>query len=621
MTEGFNIQRDEKTDSRHNLTWHMMEINRQKREKQMQQKAFTIWMSGLSGAGKSTIANALEKRLYAMGKKTMLLDGDNVRMGLNSNLGFSDEDRVENIRRIAEVAKLMNDAGLIVITAFISPYRHDRENAKQIIGDGFREVYVSTSIEECEKRDVKGLYKAAREGKIAQFTGTCRCCRRYRGDGCGNMCESYIGATEKSVARIRVSQAGQFIRSMFWIGCIGFGGGSALIPVIEKEIADRQGIDEKQNIDKDVVVASITPGALPVEIAASIGRRKFGIRGMIAGAVMMALPGALMTVALVAVLSVFQEKILSVVNMISIGVSVFILYLLFSYIRKMLKDCGEDGKHRKMKAIFLMLGVFVLSFFISSVQVLILAFFSIFFTRGNYSKRNLIILTGIIGSYLLTHVQVFSFDLSGWHPVVDIVMGILGCYGIFCNIADTGWKREKNWGIIAKDVGTWVVFAAVFVVPVWFENHKIMCFSGRGILSAWMSFGGGDAYMTIADGIFVGGGMITSQQYYNHIVPAVNVLPGSILCKTLAAAGYYTGWNLTQNIEVGLLFSIAGFGCSIAASCSIFMLAYHLYDYLITLQAFRIIRKWIRPIIGGLLMKIMVMLCLQNIGMVMTFMK
>ena len=171
MTEEFNTQRDENTDSRLILTLHMMDINRQKREKQMQQKAFTIWMSGLSGAGKSTIANVLEKRLYAMGKKTMLLDGDNVRMGLNSNLGFSDEDRVENIRRIAEAAKLMNDAGLIVITAFISPYRHDRENAKQIIGDGFREVYVSTSIEECEKRDVKGLYKAAREGKIAQFTG------------------------------------------------------------------------------------------------------------------------------------------------------------------------------------------------------------------------------------------------------------------------------------------------------------------------------------------------------------------------------------------------------------------------------------------------------------------
>ena len=154
-----------------NLTWHNMDIDRALREQQMEQNACTIWMSGLSGAGKSTIANALEKRLYAMGKKTMLLDGDYVRMGLNSNLGFSDEDRVENIRRIAEVAKLMNDAGLIVITAFISPYRQDRRNAKKIIGEGFREVYVSTSITECEKRDVKGLYKAAREGKIAHFTG------------------------------------------------------------------------------------------------------------------------------------------------------------------------------------------------------------------------------------------------------------------------------------------------------------------------------------------------------------------------------------------------------------------------------------------------------------------
>lgn len=166
------------------------------------------------------------------------------------------------------------------------------------------------------------------------------------------MCESYIGATEKSVARIRVSQAGQFIRSMFWIGCIGFGGGSALIPVIEKEIADRQGIDEKQNIDKDVVVASITPGALPVEIAASIGRRKFGIRGMIAGAVMMALPGALMTVALVAVLSVFQEKILSVVNMISIGVSVFYFVSVVFLYQKNVKRLRGRRKTQKDESDF-----------------------------------------------------------------------------------------------------------------------------------------------------------------------------------------------------------------------------------------------------------------------------
>lgn len=154
-----------------NLTWHNMDINRELREAQMGQKACTIWLTGLSGAGKSTIANALEKKLFSLGKHTMLLDGDNIRMGLNRNLGFSEADRIENIRRISEVAKLMNDAGLIVITSFISPTRMDRRNAKNIIGEEFLEVYVSTSLEVCEKRDVKGLYRKARNGEIANFTG------------------------------------------------------------------------------------------------------------------------------------------------------------------------------------------------------------------------------------------------------------------------------------------------------------------------------------------------------------------------------------------------------------------------------------------------------------------
>ena len=118
------------------------------------------------------MANELEKRLVALGKHTMLLDGDNVRMGLNKNLGFKEADRIENIRRIAEVSKLMNDAGLIVITSFISPYVRDRRNARDVIGaDNFVEVYVNTPLEECEKRDVKGLYKKARAGEIPNFTG------------------------------------------------------------------------------------------------------------------------------------------------------------------------------------------------------------------------------------------------------------------------------------------------------------------------------------------------------------------------------------------------------------------------------------------------------------------
>lgn len=155
-----------------NLTWQKLDITREIRAGQKGQTPFTIWMTGLSGAGKSVVSNELEKRLVSLGLHTMLLDGDNIRLGLNRNLGFKEADRIENIRRIAEVSKLMNDAGLIVITAFISPYARDRQMAKDIIGsDSFVEVYVSTPLQECERRDVKGLYKKARMGEIADFTG------------------------------------------------------------------------------------------------------------------------------------------------------------------------------------------------------------------------------------------------------------------------------------------------------------------------------------------------------------------------------------------------------------------------------------------------------------------
>lgn len=154
-----------------NVTWQNMDITREIRSVQKNQQPLTLWFTGLSGSGKSTLANEVEKRLVSMGKHTMLLDGDNIRMGLNKNLGFREQDRIENIRRIAEVAKLMNDAGLIVLTSFISPFRSDRQNAREIIGDGFMEIYVNTPLEECEKRDIKGLYQKARKGEIPNFTG------------------------------------------------------------------------------------------------------------------------------------------------------------------------------------------------------------------------------------------------------------------------------------------------------------------------------------------------------------------------------------------------------------------------------------------------------------------
>ncbi len=154
-----------------NLTWQTLDVSRDLRAAQKSQTPKTFWFTGLSGSGKSTIANAFEQTLVAMGKHTMILDGDNVRMGLNNDLGFSEQDRVENIRRIAETAKLMNDAGLIVLVSVISPFAIERQNARSIIGSAFTEIYVNTPLEECERRDVKGLYKKARRGEISNFTG------------------------------------------------------------------------------------------------------------------------------------------------------------------------------------------------------------------------------------------------------------------------------------------------------------------------------------------------------------------------------------------------------------------------------------------------------------------
>jgi len=155
-----------------NVTWHHGQVTRAEREKLLQQRGVTVWLTGLSGSGKSTLAVAAERALVSRGRLAYVLDGDNVRHGLNKNLGFGPADRTENIRRIGEVAKLFCDAGLIVFTSFISPYRADRDAVRALMPPGdFVEVFVDASVETCEGRDVKGLYRRARAGEIPEFTG------------------------------------------------------------------------------------------------------------------------------------------------------------------------------------------------------------------------------------------------------------------------------------------------------------------------------------------------------------------------------------------------------------------------------------------------------------------
>jgi adenylylsulfate kinase len=155
-----------------NIVWHAHTVTRAEREGKFGHRGCTIWLTGLSGSGKSTLANALDDALWKRGIRSYVLDGDNIRHGLNKDLGFSPEARTENIRRIGEVAKLFTDAGIVNVTAFISPYRADRDRARSIQGEGdFIEVLVQASLDECERRDTKGLYAKARAGQIPEFTG------------------------------------------------------------------------------------------------------------------------------------------------------------------------------------------------------------------------------------------------------------------------------------------------------------------------------------------------------------------------------------------------------------------------------------------------------------------
>jgi adenylyl-sulfate kinase len=161
-----------KTDITSNLFKQTTKVSRAQREQLNNNKSFTLWFTGLSSSGKSTIAAELEARLFAADYRTYILDGDNTRLGVNSDLSFSNKDRAENIRRVAQISKLLNDAGVIVIASFISPFKNDRQLAREIVGvENFIEVFIDSSLEVCKKRDPKGLYKLALLGKIKDFTG------------------------------------------------------------------------------------------------------------------------------------------------------------------------------------------------------------------------------------------------------------------------------------------------------------------------------------------------------------------------------------------------------------------------------------------------------------------
>lgn len=426
---------------------------------------------------------------------------------------------------------------------------------------------------------------------------------------------------------------GQLMRlagSMLRIGAIGFGGGNALIPVIEAEVVQRGQLVTKRDYEEDVIAACITPGALPVEIAAGIGQRLGGFPGMLLAAAMMALPGALLTVLILSVLTGEQGAALQGIRYVSLGLGAFIVSLLLAYVLKTLAATQQAGARTFRAMCLVMLAVFLLSseknlyallgwqmvplFNLSVLSVLGLSFFLIAFLGNGCSRSNIVLSGGLALLFLLSGSHMASFSSPAVHEAVGILMAVLGLRAVFRSFqlgGQTGGIRHFLQAAGRESV-VWLAFTALLSLPALLLIPQSVSYLGQGFLSSLLSFGGGDAYLTIADGLFVQGGTVTAADFYGQLVPVANALPGSILCKILTGIGYLAGFRL-GGVSWGLLWSLAGFAVSVAASGLIFGLVARLLRTFHDVPVFRQISLWVRPIISGLLLNVALSMVRTNI--------
>lgn len=419
----------------------------------------------------------------------------------------------------------------------------------------------------------------------------------------------------------------QLLFSMMKIGCIGFGGGNALVPVMEKEFVDSKKQLSAKEFNKYVVMANLTPGALPVEMAGSLGYHIGGIPGMFLAALGMAFPGIFATVLIVSLLSQFSGVLLEQVEYMSVGIGAFIIYLLIHYNKNMLDNFKLTSMKIKRLCIvfliyFLTCGKEIRNIFgiegtpvfdISTIHILVAAIFFIF-----YSFVNFTIPKGIIGG-ILTIVYLLHCGKSKLlnnhyvFTVVCILMAILALYSIIDCVRRTGKIKKTPAHHILRQEISWLMFLAILSLPA------VLTFSGsihyilNGLVSSFVSFGGGEAYLSVAEGMFLDQG-ITNKQLYGQLLPVVNALPGSILCKMLSGIGYYSALNATGSMAAGYLTALAGLAVSITASCSIVFLVIFIYEKFEELEMFVMLSKCIRPIVGGLLLSTASSLLYANIS-------
>lgn len=357
---------------------------------------------------------------------------------------------------------------------------------------------------------------------------------------------------------------GQFFVSMFKVGCIGFGGGSALIPILHQTYVEEQKIISETEYEEAVVVSSITPGALTIKLAGEIGRHVAGWKGMLAGASAMALPGVLLTTVILSLLSGFSVSFANQIEFICVGVMAYISCALTDYIIKTFREKKSIVTQCVRIGIVILVFVLTCGKTLNTLEIFIATFAVAFLVYGVKHKKT-------------------EFRL-----------------------------KKVEWSTIAKEVGMMFGVVALAMIPAAFATKDVFIYAGSGLLSSLISFGGGDAYLTVAEGLFVEPGLISENAYYGTIIPLVNLLPGSILCKVLSGIGYWIGYTQTGSIWCGYGIALLGFACSFAASCGIVSIVGSLYRSFGELPIFKAIKQWIRPVVSGLMLNVILSLVYQS---------
>lgn len=409
------------------------------------------------------------------------------------------------------------------------------------------------------------------------------------------------------------------VLSMLKVGCIGFGGGSALIPVLHREAVQEKKLITEEELDSGVVAASITPGALPVEMAAGIGKKTNGTLGMFAGATAMALPGACFTTLLMIFASLVGEKLTYQINYASVGITAYIILVLIEYILTTLKK-AKNNRGGMIQAAIVILAVWMFNgeqkvfkllgihdtpiFGVSTVEIFIVAFFVIVCTAGNFKSIWFLISAIISIVFLLVQGKSHIIESPVVAGITLAAMIILVIVRLCMNFRTKERFSKEQMKEISKEVLLWIAFLTAFCLPALIAAPRSILFIGQGLLSALMSFGGGDAYLSVAQGLFVDSGMISSEVFYGNVVTIANILPGSILCKVLSGIGYSWGVNRTGTVLGGICVALAGFASATAASCAVFGVVKILYDKWKKMEIFRAMNDLIRPIVSGLLISV-----------------